>query len=156
MRRMRSQKRSSIALRMTAMIDVIFLLLIFFVLTARFRQPEQFLPIQLPSMRSQLQRLDVIDPLRVSIEPTISGCKVQIGSNPVIENIDIERENIEACLADFVFKLSAIIKEQKRSVSDPVEIFCNDDIKWDYQVKIYNILYALGLNDITFDLSRQQ
>lgn len=153
---MRSPKRSSISLRMTAMIDVIFLLLIFFVLTARFRQPEQFLPIQLPSIQSQLQRLDVIDPLRISIQPTITGCKVLIGSNPVLESVDIERESIDIGLADFVLKLSSVIKGHKRSASDPIEILCHDDIKWDHQVKIYNILYSLGLNDITFDLSRQE
>ena len=41
------RRRRRFGLRMTPMIDVIFLLLTFFVLTAKFRTPEQFLPIHL-------------------------------------------------------------------------------------------------------------
>ena len=47
----------------------------------------------------------------------------------------------------------AVLKSQKRHVGDPVEVVCSDDVKWDYLVKIYNVLYVMGINDITFAMT---
>ena len=60
---LRKQKRRSFGLRMTAMIDVIFLLLTFFVLTAKFRPPEEFLGLSLSGNSTTATSFDIIEPL---------------------------------------------------------------------------------------------
>ena len=43
--------------------------------------------------------------------------------------------------------------EQKRYASDPVEIVCAAKVKWENLAKIYNVLYGMGLTDITFQMT---
>jgi len=43
-----------------------------------------------------------------------------------------------------------MFESQKRTADDPIEIRCDDDLKWDHLVKIYNILYGMGAGNITF------
>jgi biopolymer transport protein ExbD len=61
---LQKRKQRWFGLKMTPMIDVIFLLLTFFVLTARFRSPEQFLPILLSSANAEQAASRFIEPLR--------------------------------------------------------------------------------------------
>ena len=64
---------------MTAMIDVIFLLLTFLVLTARFRTPEQFVSLDKPKLTDEVKTVglsagaDSIKPLRLEIKPAGQG-----------------------------------------------------------------------------------
>jgi biopolymer transport protein ExbD len=132
---------------MTAMIDVIFLLLTFFVLTAKFRTPEQFLHIYLPTADAAVQNFGVIEPLSIHIFDDEQGCMVQIGE---LETVQIRAERHAEGLAAFTNELTNILSRQKRTARDPIEIHCDDRIKWDYLVKIYNVLQAMGINDITF------
>ncbi|MBN1816900.1 MAG: biopolymer transporter ExbD [Sedimentisphaerales bacterium] len=149
-RRLSCGKRPLPSLRMTAMIDIIFLLLVFFVLTAKFRAPEQFLPIQLPTNNENLPRLDVIEPLAICLFPASEGCRITIGAEiplaEILVDIDPKAEQME----EFSQSLKAILGRQKRTASDPIEIRCDDQVLWDHLVKVYNLLYAMGVNDITF------
>ena len=145
--RRRKQRRHN--LRMTPMIDVIFLLLIFFVLTARFRIPEQFLGSILPDNKQNEQRADVIEPLVLYIGGTDTGCEIQIGT---VEKVVIQDEARDEGIAAFANKLADVLAAQKRTANDPMEIECDDDVEWDYLVKIYNVLYAMGIEDVTFDI----
>ncbi|MBN1126505.1 MAG: biopolymer transporter ExbD [Sedimentisphaerales bacterium] len=151
-RRLSYGKRPILALRMTPMIDVIFLLLVFFVLTAKFRTPEQFLPIQLPTENENLQRLDVIEPLAVGLLPESEGCRITIGSETSLAEIIVDAEPKAEQLAEFAKSLTAILHQQKRTAADPIEIRCDDQVKWDHLVKVYNLLYTMGINDITFHM----
>jgi biopolymer transport protein ExbD len=146
--RLRSRRGRTFGLRMTPMIDVIFLLLTFFILTAKFRAPEQFLPLKLLTGRSK--QFGVIEPLQIHISDTQAGCSIQIaGSKTVL----IEDSAPGQGLAGFAETLTAVLNSQKRNATDPIEIICDDDIKWDHLVKIYNILYAAGADDITFGIT---
>ena len=136
-------------LRMTPMIDVIFLLLIFFILTAKFRIPEQFLDAFLPQEGSGQGGAAVIEPLLVHISSTDGGCLVEIGT---AEKVVIHDEARDEGIAAFANSLVEVLAVQKRAASDPIEIECEDDVEWDYLVKIYNVLNALGAEDITFDM----
>jgi hypothetical protein len=40
-------------------------------------------------------------------------------------------------------------------VSDPIELRCGDEVRWDDLVKIYNVLQAGGISDITFQMTGQ-
>ena len=144
---LRKRRRRRLGLRMTAMIDVIFLLLTFFVLTARFRTPEQFLPIHLPTADAAVQKFGVIEPLELDISADEAGCVVRIGQ---LETVRIEAGRGAEGLVDFANKVTDILSQQKRTADDPVELRCDDYVTWDHLVKIYNVLQAMGVNDITF------
>lgn len=144
--------RRRLGLRMTPMIDVIFLLLTFFVLTAKFRTPEQFLPIHLPTAEAAVGRFGVIEPLVISISGEGEDSLVQIGTAAALR---IEGARYAEGLADFANKLAEVLSLQKRTASDPIELRCDDYVRWDDLVKIYNVLQAAGISDITFQMTGQ-
>ena len=147
---LRKQKRRSFGLRMTAMIDVIFLLLTFFVLTAKFRPPEEFLGLALGPGNAATTNFGIIEPLTLQIKPKNSGCSVQIGQS---SQCNISSEDIDEDLASFAENLAAVLTEKKRGPGDPIEIICAEEVEWDYLVKIYNILQSAGADDITFAIN---
>jgi biopolymer transport protein ExbD len=142
------RKKRRFVLQMTPMIDVIFLLLTFFLLTANFRTPEDFLPIRLPDKQTQ-QTPSIIEPMSIAIATTQSGFKVDIAN---IETVDIDNETLDEGLADFANKLKNTIESQQRRPDDPMEIYCTEDLSWDHLVKIYHILHAMGIDNITFNM----
>lgn len=145
--RWRKRNAQKIRLQMTPMIDVIFLLLTFFVLTAKFRLPEDFLFLRLPKASTQTAGFNVVEPLTVRIMANANGCVVEIAGS---ETITIENTAIEAGLGDFAEKLMAISQKQKRTAADPVEIECANNVNWDMLAKIYNVMYSMDISDITF------
>jgi len=150
--RLRTPARAPIALRMTPMIDLIFLLLTFFALTARFRNPEQFLPIQLPAAMGETDRIDVIEPMPVSFSTEGGACRIRIGDGPGSRQVLLSPESEPQELAAFAADVAAVLKGQNRTTADPVEIRCADDVAWDHLVKAYDVLYRSGIADITFRL----
>jgi biopolymer transport protein ExbD len=143
------RRRRRFHLRMTPMIDVIFLLLIFFVLTAKFRIPEQFLGSLLPKNESTRRQAGIIEPLVLYVIGTDTGCAVEIGT---ADRVVIQDRARDEGIADFANKLADVLAAQKRTANDPVEIQCDDDVEWDYLVKIQNVLYGMGIDDIAFNM----
>lgn len=144
------QGRKNVTLRMAPMIDVIFLLLIFFFLSAQWNSEERFLPFNLPAAAASELPLIKAEPLLIHISNHEDDCIVQLGRNTVVK---IKRSGIERDLAFLIDSLNKVLREQGRYISDPIEIICDDEVKWDYVAKIYNILYGAGLTDITFQLN---
>ena len=137
------RRKLSIGLRMTPMIDVIFLLLTFFVLTAKFQEPEQLLPIVLGQGQSQIERFDV-EPLPIQVKARQTGCLVIVAGQP--ETI-LSTENP----AEGLLVLTQRVQNRFESEGcAPIELYCDDAVTWDFVVKIYDVLYALGAQDITF------
>ena len=147
---LRKRKRRWFGLKMTPMIDVIFLLLTFFVLTARFRSPEQFLPILLSSANAEQAASRFIEPLEIYISATENGSVLEFGAGNKFKRVSIEQGEVNESLALFAGELRDMFESQKRTADDPIEIRCDDDLKWDHLVKIYNILYGMGAGNITF------
>lgn len=131
---------------MTPMIDVIFLLLTFFLLTANFRTPEDFLPLNLPS-NSQAQMPSVIEPLGIKIASNPDGIDIHIANAATVK---VQQNNINHDLADFSETFRNILKTRKRRPQDPIEIQCEDEVTWNYLVKVYHILNAFGIDNVTF------
>lgn len=140
----------SFSLRMAPMIDMIFLLLIFFLVSAKWRPQEDFLPFQLPTAQGQSQRPTRPEPLEIYIFAAETGCRVQVGRDHTVQ---IENENIEANLIALMEKINAYLLEQKRFAEDPIEIICDAQVKWEHLAKIYNLFYGAGLTDITFRMT---
>ncbi len=143
-------RKRSPGLRMAPMIDIIFLLLIFFLVTAKWRPEESFLPFQLPTANAAHSQFGKAEPLVINISATIGGCKVRIGGAGAIE---INDANIEADLVAMMEELSNCIIEQRRLASDPIEINCGPSVKWEHLAKIYNLFFGAGLTDITFAMT---
>lgn len=138
------------ALRMTPMIDMIFLLLIFFLVAAKFRPKEDFLPLKLSVAQASVHRIGKPEPLTIQIRPTQTGCEVQIGQ---LHTIHINDESTEQDLAVLIETIQDCMLTQKRFASDPVEVICDADVKWEHLAKIYNTLYGAGLTDIAFQMT---
>ncbi len=151
---LRKQKQRWFGLKMTPMIDVIFLLLTFFVLTARFRSPEQFLPILLSSANAGEAASRFIEPLEIYISATENGSNLEFGAGNKFESVSIEHGRVNESLALFAEELRDMFESQKRTADDPIEIRCDDDLKWDHLVKIYKILYGMGAGNITFVINQ--
>ena len=132
------------------MIDVIFLLLIFFLVAAEYRPQEDFLPLKVATARAAEEPLARPEPLMIKISPAAEGCTVQIGW---CETALVSSQNIDADLVLLMRQLQACLTQQKRFTSDPVEIVCGPEVKWEYLAKIYNVFYGMGLTDITFTIT---
>jgi biopolymer transport protein ExbD len=57
-------------MQMTPMIDMVFLLLVFFMVSAKPVQPERDIPMGLPGQVAQAETVDIPDEARVFIEPS--------------------------------------------------------------------------------------
>ncbi len=141
---------ANLGIRLAPLIDVIFQLLIFFFISAQFRPQEAFLPLGLPTAQAAAPTA-VVEPLVIYAFGSNSGCEIQIDE----EIINITTGNVERDLTDFVEKLTNILKQQKRLLSDPLILVFDDEVQWDYVAKIYNLLYGLGASDITFRLNSE-
>lgn len=142
-----TRRRHSFTLRMAPMIDMIFLLLIFFFVAAKWRPQENFLPFRLPAAQAQEHRLGKPEPLKIYIFATQAGCRVQVGR---LHSVQINSQAIELDLVTLMEKVENCLLEQKRFAADPIEIICDPQVKWEHLTKIYNIFYGAGLTDITF------
>jgi biopolymer transport protein ExbD len=150
--RLSEGKKRSSSIRMTAMIDMVFLLLIFFLVTAKWRPPEHFIPLKLPSAEAIEQRIGAAEPLIIRMSEIPDGCLIQLGLD---ETIQISNETMERDLLFLLDRVNACLVAQRRFISDPVEIICAPNVKWDYIAKVYNMFYGAGITDITFEMTEQ-
>ncbi len=137
-------------LRMAPLIDIIFLLLLFFLVTANWRPKESFLPVQLPAVSDGTKTIVKAEPLVIEIKSIPAGCVVQIGQSIAVEIAD---GTTDENLALMMEKLKQCMVEQKRFISDPIELVCDKKLKWQYLAEIYNLMYGCGLTDITFAMT---
>lgn len=149
--RLGAGRRRYFALRMAPMIDMIFLLLIFFLVAAKWRPAEDFLPFQLGAAQARPAGLVKPEPLIIQITGTEAGCRVQIGRPR--NTVNIEDRTIAADLVMLTEKVQETLVMQKRYGSDPVEIVCSPELRWEHLAKVYNTFYGAGLTDITFRMT---
>lgn len=142
--RLHRHRRGGLGLRMTPMIDVIFLLLTFFVLTVQFDPPEQALPLvfggQTPPMVSPPRVLE----LAIVSHP--AGCAVQAtdGFGTVVIRAQAPAEGL-AELVEHLRDAAGTDGGQR-----PIRLRCDQDVLWEWVTKIYDVLYGFGARDITF------
>lgn len=133
-------------LRMTAMIDVIFLLLTFFVLTARFPRPEANLPVVMPKPSTETAAVSDKGPMKIYLKAIPSGCQVTLGeTNP----IELLQDDIEVGLASVTNDFLDAAKSFNIA-EHGLELYCEDAVEWDYVVKVYDVLYRSGARKIAF------
>lgn len=135
-----------VGLRMTPMIDVVFLLLLFFLLSSNFRSQEGFLPAELPRQVTRGQAME-IEPLVIHLQTLPNGtCQVSISGQPTLI---LNPANFQA-LAPY---LQDILTRQGRHAEDPIKLAPSARTKWDHVVKTYDALWQLNLHHIIFAAS---
>ena len=143
-------RRKIFGLRMAPMIDIIFLLLIFFIVAGNWRPQEDFLPFRLPQAGAGEPVAGRTESLVITISETQAGCQVGIGSFPVVR---LDDRTFEADMVRLMKQLKQCMTRQKRFTDDPVELVFAAEVKWEHVTKIYNVLYGAGLTDITFRMT---
>jgi biopolymer transport protein ExbD len=149
-RRLAESRSRNIALRVIPMIDILFLLLIFFILTSSFKPVESFLPFVLPKVGGSGTAPSIVEPLIINLHSGTGSANVHIGQGP---GTIIKENDTEACLVVFADDLEKTMTRQKRTAGDPVEIVCQDGVEWQYVVKVYDVLFGMGISDITFRMT---
>ncbi len=131
---------------MTPMIDIVFLLLVFLLATSRFRPLEAKLPMELPTPQAgEMARFTLVEPLVISLYSQDEGMRL------ILEGREFTYDDVTAAsLIDFSDNLEDVYSVQRRTVDDPIELNCGDNLKWEHLVKFYNLMYGMGITNITF------
>jgi len=127
---------------LTPMIDVVFQLLLFFLLTTTFRQEEGQIPGTLPE-KAGISAGDVVplDPIRLMLRPTgpeRNGCIYEMSGHNV--GIDSPQRLYEALVG----------RRQVLSDEVPVVIQPRPDVKWRYVVEAFNQSIRARFKNIAF------
>jgi biopolymer transport protein ExbD len=139
----RGRSKAKIAVPMTAMIDVTFLLLIYFILTINFRKLEGQIPGTLPkagaSGAATMEKLQT--PIKITLHPT----------GEANEGVAYEVSGVHQRIVDPQI-LHAVL--QKRAVAggnkSPVIINARRDVRWRFVVEVFNQVVANEFANIAF------
>ncbi len=134
-------------LKMTSMIDVVFLLLIFFVCTASFERLEAELPTQLqPTSGTEPQPIDApeeADPRQVVVS-------VSLPEETVLWHV-----GEQACSTPT--ELRAALREiAESSTTSPVLLVCAGDVPYGELIRLYDICRELQFAEIGFAVTAGQ
>ncbi len=152
--RLRRQVQPRMQLHMVPMIDVVFLLLVFFLLAVNFRSKEGFLPAELPQQITLVEQMEM-EPLLLYLTTLPDGaCQVQIGSEQnIIITHSVEQGTVLEGEPEFARLGRAVLEvldQQGRNLDDPVKLIPTRQTKWDHLVKTYDALWQIDLRNIIF------
>lgn len=126
------------------MVDVVFLLLFFFLVVSRFQPPEGMLPAQLPAKNAGISTSIPRTPIRIrflydSAKP--DQCRV------TIDRLNESPIPLEA-LTDELIKIRDQVPVFDRNT--PVHLLADDRIGWEHVVNAYNAALAAEYEKIFF------
>jgi biopolymer transport protein ExbD len=138
----------AMSLNLTPMIDVVFLLLFFFLTVSQFRRADGMLPAQLPA-QAAAAAIDIPrTPIRIRfVADTASpdDCRVKVErfseSAIPIRNLAAELKRIQEDEPGF-------------DSSTPVHLLAGDDIRWDHVVNAYNAALSAEYEKVFFAAPR--
>lgn len=142
-RRRQSAQRTSIGINLAPMIDVTFLLLIFFLVTTTFERAEGLLTSNLPDVAGTQAVPLPISPLVVRLAPT----------GPRHEDYTISIDSFEnvpqrfRALPEFLRRIQDQPGFDKQT---PVVIVADQDVRWDHLVGCWNAALRAGCERIAF------
>lgn len=144
-RRRRARRKAwTMSLNLTPMIDLVFLLLFFFLVVSRFGALEGVLPTQIPTRSPAIADEVPRTPIRVRLTS-------QPGQ-PAICRVTIDRFNetpLElSALLDALMKIRNL--DAGFDQHTPVHLIAGDDVAWDHVVNAYNAAFAAQYTRIYF------
>jgi len=139
--------RDSLEVKMTPMIDVVFLLLVFFVWTSSFQRPEQLLATTLASVGSSNESLDVEPP-----PPDLDRIMIEVHwqqSRPAWSIYDRPLANLSEVAA--VLRAAADVDNGL-----PVILVVDGDVPMGDVINVYDLSRAAGFVKIQFAANVQE
>jgi biopolymer transport protein ExbD len=140
MRRRKQRRASAVEMQMTPMIDMVFLLLVFFMVSAKPVQPERDIPMGLPGQVAQEEIVDLPDEARVMIEPT---GQVVLNEQNLDEPADTSLPELRAVLTRF--RLSA----ENAKTEALVTLAPHDTVPHQRLVDVLNACAEAGIRGVT-------
>ncbi len=144
-RRKRLPKESMVlTLNLAPMVDVVFLLLTFFIATTTFKRAEGILPSQLPRLVGQANHVELpVTPIVIHF----------VGTGPEPEDFAIRLERFAKSPATIHEVFDFLVDLQSQPGFDaetPIIIRSGDDVRWDHVVGCWNAAVRAGCRRITF------
>ena len=129
---------------MVPLIDVVFLLLIFFIMTVNFRQQEGFLAAELPAETTSSE-ISEVEPLEIYVNTLDNGsCQVALAGRLV---------TIASDSGDFQ-SLAEVLKQtldqRRRNQLDPVLLINSETTSWQHMMNVYDVLLSMNHQNIIF------
>ena len=133
----------TMSLNLTPMIDIVFLLLFFFLMVSRFQVSEGMLPAKLPSQAAAVA---------VDIPRTPIRIRLATGGSTEVCRVTIDRFNPAPMpLAELADRLRQIRDDVPGFDRDtPIVLVAGDDVAWDHVVNGYNAAVAAEFGKIFF------
>lgn len=142
-RRRRWKRQTSITMNFAPMIDVTFLLLIFFLVTTTFERAEGLLASDMPHEDRGTSVALPISPIVVRLEQTGVG---HDDFSIRIDHFDGAPDGL-AALPEFLIR----IREQPGfDAETPVVIVADDGVRWDHVVNCWNAALRAGCKRVAF------
>lgn len=136
---LRKRTRVRIALPLIPLIDITFQLLLYFMLTSNFADPERQLTGFLPTNGGSTS---ILLPIHVTIEPVgPTNGSAQYRINKEMPTQDVE-------------KVYAALAARVRSTADteiPVVIHADQEVRWAYVIEVFNAASSAGFTAVTFE-----
>lgn len=134
---------ATLSIQLAPMIDVTFLLLIFFLVTTTFERAEGILASDLPQTRAQPAVALPISPIVIRIS--------QAGSTGDEYKIDIDRfEDVPRSFAELSGFLVQLQDQPGFDRSTPVVIVAGNNVRWDHVVGCWNAALRAECTKIAF------
>ncbi len=132
--------------RFAPMIDMSFLLLVFFMTTTRFAAPEGMLSSQMPAYGAGGSGPAVALPLTPLVLRVAAADADASGLSLSIDRFDTAPRDLKG-LPEF---LTAILKEPGFDADTPMIIVADDAVRWDHVVNAWNAALRAGWKNIAF------
>ena len=142
-RRRRVSRGSDIALNFAPMIDVTFLLLIFFLVTTTFERAEGLLASDMPRDDRGMGVALPISPIVVRLMQTGVG---HDDFSITIDHFDVALHGF----ADLPASLIAVREQPGFDEQTPVVIVADDGVRWDHVVNCWNAALRAGCKRVAF------
>jgi biopolymer transport protein ExbD len=132
------RKRRGLALPLTPLIDVTFLLLLYFLLTSTFRDPEQQMMAPVPSPGGEQS---ILLPIHITLRPAGEfgeGAVYRIGDGNATGRLS---------------RVRAALGERARVARDPevpVVIHADTEVRWNHVVEVFSAASGAGFRAVTF------
>lgn len=135
------------ALDISSLIDVCFLLLIYFLVTSTIQPREQDLPMTLPSSQKSEAPLE-IEPMLIAVKKTGSGFSIVVNKTEVL---DTAVQGQQRKLPRLFENLSTYSALAKANDSKPlVQLFIDPLVDQQTAMDVLNCLKGANINSVTF------
>lgn len=134
-------------LNMSSLIDVTFLLLIYFLVTSTIQPKEKDLPMVLPSTAKSDAPVDV-EPMLIQVMSTGSGFSIVVNKTEQLDSSVSGRERVLPLLSDNLKSYSSVVRS---SDQEPVvQMFIDPLLPQQTAMDVLNCLRGAEINTVTF------